>query len=171
MWRAVVAAGGVALIFAAFYGYGYAFAFCGIFLSVFAEMTPLEFFGRNGFINSDFFSPVVWLLEEYWPLVLGTVMADLPSAFTGEPVRVAFKPFNRQLVVMHVMAIGMPFVLLLLWPLMGDRFAQGAAIAVLVLFHFFTRNDREPVALEAKDRAQADGVGNGFSGKHKSGFF
>ena len=101
-----MAAGGIAIGIGAFYGYGYAFAFYGVFLSVFAEMTPPEFFGRNGFINSDFYGPVFWLLERYWPLVVGTVAADLPSAFTGGPLKAVFKPFNRQLVVMHVMAIG-----------------------------------------------------------------
>jgi hypothetical protein len=145
LWRCLVAAIGCGLGIAAFYGYSYAYGFYGIFLSVFAEMTPPELFGRNGFINSDFYTPVVWLLERYWPMVLGTVVADLPAAFVGEPTQVAFKPLNRQLVMMHVITIGLPFVLLLLWPLMGDRYTQGAVIVVLVLFHFFPRKGAEPV--------------------------
>jgi hypothetical protein len=144
LWRLLVATGGVGLGVAAYYIYSYAFAFYGLFLSVFAEMGPPELFGRNGFINSDFHTPVIWLLERYWPLVLGTVVTDAPSAFSGDPVRTAFKPFNRQLLLMHIMAIGLPFILLLLWPVMGDRYAQGAVIAVLVLFHFFPRKEAEP---------------------------
>jgi len=40
--------------FVALYIYCWLFSFYGLFLSVFAEMPPLDLFGRNGFINSDF---------------------------------------------------------------------------------------------------------------------
>ena len=46
----------------AFRIYSFLFGFYGLFLSVFSEMKPLSLFGRNGFINSDFFTPVSILL-------------------------------------------------------------------------------------------------------------
>lgn len=46
----------------AFRIYSFLFCFYGLFLSVFAEMEPLSLFGRNGFINSDFFTPVMHLV-------------------------------------------------------------------------------------------------------------
>lgn len=42
----------------AFLGYTFAFGLYGLLLSFFAEMEPHELFGRNGFINSDFWTPV-----------------------------------------------------------------------------------------------------------------
>jgi hypothetical protein len=150
LWRAVV--GVAALVLSAVLGYGYAwlFGFYGLFLSVFAEMEPLALFGRNGFINSDFFTPVLHLLDRYWPLVLGAVLTDLHLAWQGPAWRVPFKPFSTQLILIHVMVLGVPFVSLLFWWLVGDRYHGPAVVLVLALFYFAPRKEPPVRAVETQ---------------------
>jgi len=67
------------------YIYCWIFSFYGLFLSVFAEMPPQDLFGRNGFINSDFFTPVVYLAERVWPMILATLVANADDFIQKNP--------------------------------------------------------------------------------------
>ena len=60
----------------ALYLYCCLFSFYGLFLSVFAEMEPHSLFGRNGFINSDFFTPVTYLAQSLWPMIRGNAYRE-----------------------------------------------------------------------------------------------
>lgn len=119
--------------------YAYVFGFYGIFLSVFAEMEPHVHFGRNGFINSDFYAPVVHLLERLWPVAAGAVITDVPRALIGNPWRAVRLPLSMQLLPMHLLVIGLPFVTMLLWWAVGANYQIPAVILVLALFHFMPR--------------------------------
>jgi hypothetical protein len=142
--RALIAVAGAAIGVALFHAYTWLFGFYGLFLSVFTEMEPKEMFGRNGFINSDFYTPVVYLLERYWPMALGTVVAEILPALTLSPWRAQFLPFSRQLVPIHVMVLGMPFAALFFWWVAGGHYQTPTVVLVLALFYFFPR--REAVA-------------------------
>jgi len=104
----------------AFYFYAWLFSFYGLFLSVFAEMEPRSLFGRNGFINSDFFTPVACLAQLCWPMALGSLLADRQHLLSSSPLQLLVKPFSRQVAVMHVAIVTMPFVALLSWMLFKD---------------------------------------------------
>jgi hypothetical protein len=140
-WRGAIALLAVGIALVMFHLYAWLFGFYGLFLSVFAEMEPQVLFGRNGFINSDFFTPVAHLLERYWPMVLGAIATDIHLAMTGSPWRVPFKPFSLQLVLIHLMVLGVPFVSLIFWWLMGERYHAPAVVLVLALFYFFPRQE------------------------------
>lgn len=138
-WRALLALSALAVGFVMVQVYAYLFGFYGLFLSVFAEMEPHHLFGRNGFINSDFYGPVVVLLERFWALVIGALATDLHLALRGSPWRVARLPFSLQLLPMHLMVLAVPFVSLLFWALVGERYHLPAVVLVLALFHFLPR--------------------------------
>jgi len=125
----------------AFYAYSYLFSFYGIFLSVFAEMQPHSLFGRNGFINSDFFTPVVYLAQICWPMALGSVIADRAYLLRCNPWKLLLKPFSRQIAVIHIAVLTMPFVTLLCWMLFKEAYQPLTMIVLLAVFYFFPRKE------------------------------
>ena len=129
----------VALIAAwlAFYLYSYLFGFYGIFLSFFAEMEPHALFGRNGFINSDFFTPVTYLLGNFWPMIVGTLLANAGDFVQGNPWR-RFVPAHEILRI-HLMVVGMPFLALIAWALFRDDYQQPTIVVLLAMFYLMPK--------------------------------
>jgi hypothetical protein len=121
----------------AFYLYSYLFGFYGIFLSVFAEMEPHALFGRNGFINSDFFTPVTYLLGNFWPMVAGTLLANAGDFVRGNPWQ-RFVPAH-EILRMHVLAIGMPFLALIAWAVFRDNYQQPTIVVLMCLFYLMPK--------------------------------
>ena len=152
VWRGLAPSLAIVVGVAFYHFYASLFGFYGIFLSVFAEMEPHAYFGRNGFINSDFSTPVVYLLERLWPVAAGAVITDLPLALTGNPWRAVRLPFSVQLLPIHLLVIGLPFMTLLLWWAVGADYQTPAVILVLALFHFMPR----PVPAEPRRPAVGD---------------
>jgi hypothetical protein len=129
----------VVLSSAAWYAYSWIFSFYGLFLSVFAEMQPHSLFGRNGFINSDFFTPVAYLAQHCWPLALAALSADRGYLMKGNPWSVLCKPFSRQVAPIHVAVIVMPFITLFSWMLFKTSYQPVTVICLLALFYFLPR--------------------------------
>ncbi len=125
------AAGGAAV-----YAVTVLFGVYGIWLSFFAEMEPHTLFGRNGFINSDFFTPVAWLAERYWPMVVGTVVAN--GAALAMPVarQRPFGPLSSEILRMHILIILMPFIALAAWALCGPAWQPVAVLVLTAIFYF-----------------------------------
>lgn len=118
------------------YAYSFLFGFYGIFLSAFAEMEPHIFFGRNGFINSDFFTPVLYLVERFWPMVVGVLVGNAALLLDPEPWTKAFLPFkSKQIVRIHVMVVLMPFFTLAVWAVVGDRYHFPVIALLMALFY------------------------------------
>ena len=122
----------------AFYLYSYLFAFYGLFLSVFAEMEPHVLFGRNGFINSDFYTPVAYLLANFWPMIAGTLLANAGDFVRGNPWQ-RFLPAH-EILRMHILAIGMPFLALIAWALFGENFQQPTIVVLMCLFYLMPKS-------------------------------
>lgn len=121
------------------------FGFYGIFLSFFAESEPLDLLGRNGFINSDFVTPALFLLGKYWPMVLGAVLADAGGPLRTAPWRGFVRPFARELAPLHLFVLLMPFVTLLFLALLGkEAYQTPAVVALLAAHHFFPKEPRRP---------------------------
>ncbi|MBL7084567.1 MAG: hypothetical protein ISS43_00470 [Candidatus Omnitrophica bacterium] len=112
--------------------YNYLFTFYGCFLSVFAEMEPHSFFGRNGFINSDFFSPVMYLTTKFWPMIIGLLISDLDIFIKGTTWRLMLLPFRSgEIIKIHIMVIIMPFLCLLAWAISKNAY-QPITITLLM---------------------------------------
>lgn len=121
------------------------FGFYGLFLSVFSEMEPLTLFGRNGFINSDFWTPVVYLGIRFWPMAAGTVLANWRSiSATARGSVDAF--LSSELTRIHVMVIMMPFLSLAAWAIWGEAYQTPVVLMLMALFYFWPKFFRKPVA-------------------------
>jgi hypothetical protein len=132
-----------------FYLYSYIFGFYGIFLSVFAEMEPVTLFGRNGFINSDFYTPVVYLLDRFWPMIAGVLVGNFALFLDPDPWGKAVMPFkSNQIVRIHLMVVLMPFFTLAAWAVVGDRYHAPVILLLLALFYLIperSKKDSAPV--------------------------
>jgi hypothetical protein len=144
---ATLLAGGIA-----FYIYTWLFGFYGLFLSVFAEMEPHALFGRNGFINSDFFTPVQYLAGKFWPMVLGTLIANVDGFLQERPwLRIA-QPFRSNAILrIHILTIALPFVSLFAWALLGTAY-QPVTIVLLLAVLYFLPQRAGPGPAVAPDR-------------------
>jgi hypothetical protein len=133
----------------AFYLYSYLFGFYGIFLSVFAEMEPHALFGRNGFINSDFFTPVTYLLGNFWPMIVGTLLANAGDFVRSNPWR-RFVP-GHEILRMHILAVGMPFLALIAWALFGENFQQPTIVVLMAVFYLMPKSPGRRKPFAARD--------------------
>jgi len=115
--------------------YSFLFAFYGLFLSVFSEMEPLALFGRNGFINSDFFTPVMYLLERYWPMALGALIANWRDFFRENPWRRVLFPLQKEILRMHILTLALPFLSLITWALFGGAYQFITILLLMSLFY------------------------------------
>ena len=122
---------------------GYLFGFYGIFLSWMAQMEPLVFFGVNGFINSDFFTPVTYLSMKFWPAILGIFLANLGKVLTPNPRHALIYPFSSgEILRVHLMVILMPFFCLGAWLI--DR-SQYQPITIIILTAIFYLSGQRPI--------------------------
>jgi len=122
------------------YIYCWIFSFYGLFLSVFAEMQPLHLFGRNGFINSDFFTPVVYLAERVWPMILATLIANADDFIQKNPWQKLVFPFkNNQILRIHIMTLVMPFLAIITWALFKNAYQQLTIILLIGIFYLIPK--------------------------------
>lgn len=129
--------------------YTYLFGFYGLFLSVFSEMEPLELFGRNGFINSDFVTPVMVLAERFWPMVVAILLANWRDFVRSPPWKRLGAPADRELIRIHVMVIALPVLSLLAWAVFGDSYQPVTVVLLMaVLFLLPKRRAGSAVAID-----------------------
>jgi hypothetical protein len=132
---------GVSLVAAALLGAGllYAFSlaygFYGVMLSVWVQLSPEDLFGRNGFINSDFWTPVAHLTRLYWPLVAGQLLGEASLLFSA--VQQGAGSPERRIVAMHVFVLALPFVALLSYALLGAEYETLGIVILLVIKSLF----------------------------------
>jgi hypothetical protein len=119
----------------AFYIYSWLFGFYGLFLSFFAEMEPHSLFGRNGFINSDFFTPVVYLFENFWPMIIGMLIANADDFLQKDAWKRIVHPFESEVLRIHVFILALPFLTLIAWAVFGTAYQPVTIILLLGLFY------------------------------------
>ena len=129
----------------------YVFGFYGLFLSVFAEMEPHALFGRNGFINSDFYTPVVYLVERFWPMAVGLAFANADLFLQRQPWTQAMLPLRREVLRMHAMVLALPFFALFSWGLFRDRYQTATILLLMGLLYLLPR--RQPKAGPSAEKA------------------
>lgn len=130
--------------FVALYIYTWIFSFYGLFLSVFAEMPPLDLFGRNGFINSDFFTPVTYLADRYWPVILATLIVNADVFLSRNPWERIVLPFkNNEIMRIHIMILVMPFLAMITWALFKGAYRQLTIILLIGIFYLLPKKQQE----------------------------
>ena len=149
---------GVLVGFLAFQIYSYLFGFYGLFLSVFAEMEPLSLFGRNGFINSDFYTPVSYLVVHFWPMAVGALIANWEDFILHESSwRGIFLPFHREILRMHILTLALPFFSLIAWALFRDAYQPATIVLLMGILYLLPRktlrNNRPGQSTDAADPA------------------
>jgi len=124
------------------YAFTWAYGFYGIMLSVWVRLPPEELFGPNGFINSDFWSPVAHLTRLYWPLVVGQLLSEASLLLTRPQQAVASGSPERRILMLHVFVLALPFVALLSYALLGAQYETLSIVILLVIKSLF--DAREP---------------------------
>jgi hypothetical protein len=152
----VIVPGAVAMA----YLYAIVFGFYGLFLSFFAEMQPHDLFGRNGFINSDFSDPVMYLLVLFWPMVAGTLITFRDELVRGDPWRRLLLP-TREVARVHVLVVTMPFLALLAWALFGESYHSVTIVLLMGLFYLWPWDRSGAASTVGAARNPADPVGVG----------
>ena len=112
------------------------FGFYGLFLSVFAEMEPMALFGRNGFINSDFFTPVCVLLDRFWPMALGAVVAGGESFVRVMPVKRILLPIQKEVLRLHLLVLTLPILSAVAWRFLGESYQSAVIVLLMGLFYW-----------------------------------
>ncbi|MBN1364565.1 MAG: hypothetical protein JW976_07160 [Syntrophaceae bacterium] len=126
--------------FIALYIYTWIFFFYGLFLSVFAEMQPVNLFGRNGFINSDFFTPVTYLAQKFWPMIVVTLIANADDFLRKNPWQKIVFPFKtNEILRIHLMILLMPFLMLITWALFKDAYQQLTIVLLIGIFYLIPK--------------------------------
>jgi hypothetical protein len=121
--------------------YTYLFGFYGLFLSVFARMEPLNLFGENGYINSDFFTPLKFLLEKFYMVVIVSLISNFFFILRIDPWSKIFLPFkSKEILRIHIMTLLLPFLSLLFFALFKDKYQTPVIIALLCLFYLINFN-------------------------------
>lgn len=123
----------------AFRIYSFLFGFYGLFLSVFAEMEPRSLFGRNGFINSDFFTPLMHLVDRFWPMVVGVLITNWEDFFLKNPWKRILLPLQKEILRMHVMVLALPFFSLIAWALLGGAYQSITILLLMGLFYLLPK--------------------------------
>lgn len=130
--------------FIALYIYCWIFSFYGLFLSVFAEMQPLDLFGRNGFINSDFFTPVTYLANRYWPMIVATLVANADDFVQNNPwQRIAFPFKSNGILRIHIMTLVLPFLMMITWAVFKDAYQPLTIVLLIGIFFLIPKKKLE----------------------------
>ena len=153
---ALTAAAAAVLMALAFKGYTFAFGFYGLFLSFFAEMEPHALFGRNGFINSDFWTPVRYLAVTFWAMSVGTVVAYGHGLIRSDPWKRMLLPFATEIVRVHVMVVVMPFLALIAWAAFGGSYESTVIVLLMGVFYLLPGRSQEPQAPVAQDGSKPE---------------
>jgi hypothetical protein len=128
----------------ALYGYSYLFAFYGLFLSVFAEMEPHSLFGRNGFINSDFATPVTYLIGNFWPMILGTLIANADDFVKNKTWKGILLPFqSNEILRIHILTLALPFLTLIAWALFRTAYQPITLVLLIGLFYLLPKKRKK----------------------------
>jgi hypothetical protein len=106
-------------------------------------MEPFSLFGRDGFINADFNTSVLYLLRLFWPMVAGTLLANLAGIAQVDPWKRIFFPFQAEIIRVHLLVLALPILSLLAWAIFGERYEQVTIVLLLALFYLLPGRKRE----------------------------
>lgn len=145
--------------FVALYIYCWIFSFYGLFLSVFAEMQPLNLFGRNGFINSDFFTPVTYLAQIYWPMILIVLITNAEDFVQKNAWQRIVLPFkSNEIVRIHLMTLALPSLMMLTWAFFKGAYQQLTIVLLIGIFYLIPKKRQKDKTIVSQDSNPTSGV-------------
>jgi len=103
-------------------------------MSFFLQMEPLDLFGPNGFINADKGVVLAYLIENYWPMILGTFIARRGIILSGNP-GVNLKAIYGGVMRIHFFILLSAILFFLIY--FGIEFYQRFILLVLLFLFFF----------------------------------
>lgn len=103
-------------------------------MSFFLQMEPLNLFGPNGFINADKGVVLAYLIDNYWPMILGTFMARRGIILSGNP-GVNLKAIYGGVMRIHFFILLSAFLFFLIY--FGIEFYQRLLLLILLFLFFF----------------------------------
>jgi hypothetical protein len=103
-------------------------------MSFFLQMEPLQLFGPNGFINADKGVVLAYLVDNYWPMILGTFIARRGIILSGNP-GVNLKAIYGGVMRIHFFILLSAFLFFLIY--FGIDFYQRFLLLVLLFLFFF----------------------------------
>lgn len=112
-------------------------------------------FGRNGFINSDFFTPVLYLLYKFWPMAAGALIMNWRTLLLNDPWKRLVLPFREELLRIHVMTIVLPFFSMLAWALFQGAYQGVTIVLLMVVFYLVPKASGQVRSAKFNDKPQA----------------
>jgi hypothetical protein len=103
-------------------------------------MQPVTLFGKNGFINSDFFTPVTYLAQSLWPMILATLIANADDFLQKKPWERILFPFKSNTILrIHIMTIALPFLMMIAWALFKEAYQQLTIVLLIGIFYLLPK--------------------------------
>jgi hypothetical protein len=113
----------------------------GLLMSVFIRMEPEHLFGPNGFINADFIEIVLFLMANYWAMVLGTLIARRGQILAGNPGE-NIKAIYSSVVRIHIFILLSAFLTFLVY--FGLELYNQILLLILLGLFFYNRKSPRP---------------------------
>jgi hypothetical protein len=105
-----------------------------LLMSFFLQMEPLQLFGPNGFINADKKEVILYLITNYWAMILGTFIARRGILFGGNP-GVNLKAIYQGVMRIHFFILLSAFLFFLVY--FGIEVYQRVLLFILLFLFFF----------------------------------
>ncbi len=103
-------------------------------MSFFLQMEPLSLFGPNGFVNADKVEVMAYLIEHYWPMILGTFLVRRRIILSGNP-GVNLNAIYGGVMRIHFFILLSAFLFFLIY--FGIEFYQRFLLLVLLFLFYF----------------------------------
>jgi hypothetical protein len=122
-------------------------------------MQPLNLFGRNGFINSDFFTPVTYLAQIYWPMILIVLIANVEDFVQKNAWQRIVLPFkSNEIVRIHVMILALPFLMMLTWAFFKGAYQQLTIVLLIGVFYLIPKKRQKDKTIVRQDSNPTSGA-------------
>jgi hypothetical protein len=151
----LVVTGAACVMVAAFVAFNFLFGLYGALLSFFAEIEPYSLFGRNGFINSDFWTPVSYLATTFWAMSVGTIIAYWRDLVRANPWKKIMLPLATEVARVHLMVVVMPFITLAAWAVVGESYQPLVIVLLMVAFYLLPTRTKGVSSSPASERVPA----------------
>jgi hypothetical protein len=103
-------------------------------MSFFLQMEPSDLFGPNGFINADKREVIIYLMTNYWAMILGTLIVRRGILFGGNP-GVNLKAIYQGVMRIHFFILLSAFLCFLVY--FGIEVYQRVLLLILLFLFFF----------------------------------
>lgn len=103
-------------------------------MSFFLQMEPLTLFGPNGFINADKGVVLAYLIEHYWPMIVGTFLVRRGMIWGGNP-GANLKAIYGGVMRIHFFILLSAFLFFLIY--FGIKFYQRFLLLILLFLFYF----------------------------------